>query len=108
MEDGMIQFLAEDCLLHRRFFHGLARTHRPTMGGSQQAPSPAQTGPKGRPALGRRPRLLRGHPLDSLDRRTMERAAVTIWEEEHRPSSAGTMDQRWDAGEALACFLAQL
>jgi len=100
----MITFLAEDCLFRRRTFHDLARTHRSTMGGSQQAPPRAQTRPQGRPALGRRPSLLRRHPLDSLDRCPVERTAVEIWQEEHGPSSARTMDEGWNVGEALASF----
>src|SRR5271170_4226673 len=102
MKDGTMRFLAEDCLLHRGTHHGLARTHRPTVGRGAQASSRAQIQSEGRPALGRRPQVLRGNPLDSLDRVPMERVASTIRQEEHRPSPAWTLDRGWDAGETLA------
>ena len=48
----------------------------------------AQTS-KGRAATGRRPQVLRGYPLDSLDRRAGERTARAVRREEHGTPATG-------------------
>ena len=64
---------------------GLIRPHLP----------PRKVNPKGGRPLGGRPRVLRGGPVDPLDRSPLERAAPAVREPHHLLAEAqGVGDQR--------------
>jgi hypothetical protein len=80
----------------------MARTHEATLG-SHPHPSPRVEGvtPRGTPARGGSA-LFGGHPLDSLDRGPMARAAPAVWEPQYLLAAAQGLGRDRDAPQALA------
>jgi hypothetical protein len=83
----------------------MARTHEATLG-SHPRPSPRVEGitPRGTPARGGSA-LFGGHPLDSLDRGPMARAAPAVWEPQYVLAAAQAVGGDRGAPQALADLL---
>lgn len=83
----------------------MAPSFRCPMGKDSRPLAAAVTAPTGRTTAGGGSSLLRGYPVDSLDRSPLERTAAALWQSNDLLATIAQVGARWNVVETMAGVL---